>query len=87
MLASDRQLAGWVSQTKVCLNFFTIGGGGDGRVTVLLEKMKGYSIVYCTVESTSYLSWISTTKDNQVKNDKRAVLFTLGGSKDLPLTL
>ena len=56
-------------------------------MAVLSEKMKGYSIVYCTVESTSYLSWISTTKDNQVKNDKRAVLFTLGGSKEFSLTL
>ena len=33
------------------------------------------------------LSWISTTKDNQGKNDKRAVMFTLEGSKELSLTL
>ena len=49
------QTFGWVFQTKVCLNFFTIVGvGAGGLVTVLLQKMKGYSIVYCTVESTSY---------------------------------
>ena len=53
---------------------------GCGRCFVKDERL-----LHCILSGWKdrYLSWVWTTKDNEAKNDKRAFLLTLGGSKEV----